>query len=195
MPAVRAHRILFGPGLLSVPVVSKGKPPRKLPIMRTAGEIGAAKVIRAARVDHVVDLMTSGQWASARSIRALTTEWQVSIGAVQDYAREASGIIRHSLAGHEDEIRSQIIAGIDHVRETAMKLQKAVVVGKEVQLFDAPNCGAALAAYELQLRALGLITLKVEARDVTKMTKDEQLARWKELTGHDFEPNPSKGGE
>ncbi len=65
----------------------------------------AARILRESRVDQIVGLMTSGAWSSARSIRDLTTEWNVSVGAVQDYAREASGIIRHALSGHEDEIR------------------------------------------------------------------------------------------
>lgn len=142
-----------------------------------------ARALRDTRVDYVVGLMTSGKWQAARSHRSLARKWEVSIGAVQDYAREASGIVRYAVAGDLDGIRSQILAGIENVRVVAMKLQKYVRTGdKEFEPMAAPNVDAALRSYELQAKLLGLMVEKrqeVTPVDMAPEEKRAELARLK----------------
>lgn len=124
---------------------------------RPRSDPARARLLRETRVSHVVDLMTKGKWEGAKSHRALAKKWECSVGAVADYAREASGIIRHAVSGDLETIRTAILTGIDEVRRTAMRLKKVQRTGVEsYEVLDAPDCKAALAAYELQARMLGI---------------------------------------
>lgn len=116
-----------------------------------------ARALRDARVDHIVGLMANGWWLSARSTRELSKRWGVGMNTVHDYAREASGIIRRSVAGVADDIRSVVLAKVERAGELALQIEKHERVGPdEYERVRAPNVSAALQAYDIQLRALGL---------------------------------------
>jgi hypothetical protein len=94
------------------------------------------------RVDRVVDLMTRGEWQGARSARELAGEWDVHMHTVHDYAREASGIIRRSLEGDAEDLRAQLLAGLDELTRKAT---------------SAGEYRAAIAGFELRAKVLGLV--------------------------------------
>ena len=135
-----------------------------------------AREIREQRVDHIVGLMSRGQWRAAASHRELSREWDISIGAVQDYAREASGIIRHLVSDDADNVRAQIIACVEQIRYDALNATKSTIGGDE---YNAPDLNAALKAVELHAKLLGLITQKVDAKvsDTNPLSARDYLAR------------------
>lgn len=134
-------------------------------------------------MDHVADLMLSGKWRGTKTHRELAAKWEISTGAVADYAREASSVIRRAVAGDGgEEIRAQILAGVEHVRRVAMGLKKPMLVAKDhYELVNTPDVKAALQSYEIHARILGLeAPTKVEVtekpmsrRDLIKALRDE----------------------
>jgi hypothetical protein len=124
-------------------------------------------------VDHIVELMARGEWEGTRTTLALAAEWGISRGAVSDYAREASGIIRRLIEGDPADIKAEILAGIERVRLIALELVKTERVGKdEYAQVRAPNVSAALQAYELKAKLLGLFP-KGEIDLNVKQTEDD----------------------
>lgn len=142
----------------------------------TISDPGRAREIREERVDHIVGLMSKGQWRAAASHRELIREWGVSLGAVQDYAREASGIIRHLISDDADNVRAQIIACVEQIRFDALNATRHTLEGNE---YDAPDLHSALKAVELHAKLLGLITQKVDQRvtDAKRVLDDDLRMR------------------
>jgi len=141
-----------------------------------------AREERDARVDHIVELMARGEWEGTRTTLALAGEWEVSRGAVSDYAREASGIIRRLIEGDPEDIKAEILAGIERVRLIALELTKTERVGKdEYASVRTPNVAAALQAYELKAKLLGLFpkgeldlnVRKGDEQDLSGLTDEE----------------------
>lgn len=81
-----------------------------------------------------------------------------------------------------------LMAGVDAVRRTALERTRTYVVqrgkdcSEEVCVPD-PDCKAALSAYELTAKLLGLITTKVDAtvRDYSNLSPEEFEAKRAEL--------------
>jgi hypothetical protein len=105
-----------------------------------------ARAQRDQRVDIVLDRMTAGEWQGTRTARELAASWECSLGAVQDYAREASGIIRKVIEGDAADLRAQLLTGLADLKRRAL---------------EACDLKAALGAFELEAKVLGLITQKV----------------------------------
>lgn len=143
----------------------------------------AARALRDTRVSHIVDLMTKFQWHGLRTHRQLAAKWECSVGAVADYAREASGIVRRAVSGDLDVIRTEILTGIHRVRDVAMKLTKPMLVAKECYEFvSTPDVNAALRSYELQAKMLGLFPSEPAVeRPPDTMTPDEHRAELAKL--------------
>jgi len=135
------------PGLALMEAESRGFKERTA--ARQAGDPAHARAVKDQRVDHIVRLMAHGEWHGAGSHHELSDAWGVSIAAVQEYARIASGIIRVVVEGNPDEVRAEIIAGIEAIKAQAIKQREL---------------RTALQAVDLKARMLGLITNKVEAR-------------------------------
>jgi hypothetical protein len=136
-----------------------------------------AKQLRDTRVDHVADLMLSGAWRGTKTHRELAAKWEISVGAVADYAREASGVIRRAVSGSGgEEIRSQILAGVEHVRRVAMRLKKPFKMGRDdYQLLPAPDVKAALMSYDLSAKLLGVTAQMMP--DWANLSEDEKWAK------------------
>lgn len=137
-----------------------------------------ARELRATRVDHIISIMSRGQWQGLRSHRALAKKWEASVHSVADYAREANSIIRHAVSGDIEVIRTEILTGIHRVRDVAMKLTRPMLVAKEVYDFvSTPDVGAALRSYELQAKMLGLFPSEpTHERKPEEMNREEHVA-------------------
>jgi hypothetical protein len=141
--------------------------------------------VRDGRVDKIVGLMSRGKWNGAASHRDLAQQWRVSVHAVAEYAREASGIVRRVIQDDPESIRAEILAGIEHVRVVAMRLVKPMMVGyREYEDRPMPDVGAALRAYELRAKMLGLMVDEVHvtetpARAASPDEERAELARLK----------------
>ncbi len=137
-----------------------------------------ARAQRDARVDRIVAMMADGTWTATQA-RELATEWAIGLGAVQDYAREASGIIRRVVMGEPDDIKAQILAGVEKIRTVAMGKTRTVVTkdGDAVTWAD-PDCKAALSAFELQAKMLGLIVNKHQDVAPEKLPTADLLAEY-----------------
>lgn len=148
-------------------------------LSRTDPARAQARDLRDQRVDRVVHLMAMGWWAGARSTRTLAEEWNISMHAVSEYAREASGIIRRLVEGDPGDVKAEILAGIAHLRELALAQTKFERTGPDTyEERRTPNVGAALQAYELRARLLGLfptekIQVTVDAPDLSALSEDE----------------------
>lgn len=135
------------------------------------------RAIRDSRVDEIIKRMSRGDWDGARSHQQLAEQWNVSVGAVQDYAREASGVIRRIVDGDKQDILAEILAGVRHTRKLALsRIRVAVSKDGHVNEYEDPDCRTAIAADELTLRALGLIVQKTQEVAPTNLS-DEQLAK------------------
>jgi hypothetical protein len=143
----------------------------------------AARALRDTRVTHIADLMTKFQWHGLRTHRKLAAKWECSVGAVADYAREASGIIRRAVSGDLDVIRTEILTGIHRVRDVALKLTKPMLVAKDTYDFvNTPDVNAALRSYELQAKMLGLFPAEPSVeRAPDTMTPEEHRAELAKL--------------
>jgi hypothetical protein len=152
-----------------------------------------ARAERDERVDIIVGHMATGTWGGLRSARDLSLQWGVSIHAVNEYAREASGIVRSVVSGDPETIRSAILAGIENVERTALTLVKHVQTGhRQYEPVVAPDCAAALRGYELRLKTLGLIVDKHEVK-VAEPTDEEFDARaieWLTSRGYEVSKKP-----
>lgn len=126
---------------------------------------------REERVDHIVGLMARGEWRAAASHRDLAVLWGVSVGSVQDYAREASGILRHLVEGDVEGIRAAVVASVERIRVDALANTRTWK-GKQ---YPSPDYRSALMAVELQAKLLGLIVNKADVRvsPVDNMSEDE----------------------
>jgi hypothetical protein len=100
---------------------------------------------RERRVDAVLDLMSRGEWDGMRSHRALAKEWSCSLGAVQDYAREAYGISRKLMLLTPEQKE-------DARAHYAATLRKNAERAAEAEDFNAVN-----RAIELQMRLTGVL--------------------------------------
>jgi hypothetical protein len=151
----------------------------EIALARTDPARAQARDLRDQRVDHVVHLMAMGWWAGARSTRTLAEEWGISMHAVSEYAREASGIIRRLVDGDPNDVKAEILAGIAHIRELALAQTKFERTGPDsFEERHTPNVSAALQAYELRARLLGLfpreeIQVTVDAPDLSDLSEDE----------------------
>jgi hypothetical protein len=114
-----------------------------------------AKIEREVRVDRVLSLMSRGAWFGVRTTRELATEWSCSQGAVNDYAREASGIIRHVLSDDVEELRAQLLLGAEDIRRRALRKSG----GSDLR--------SALGALELRAKVLGLVVQRIDAKVTT----------------------------
>ena len=137
-----------------------------------------AKEERDRRVDHIVNEMARGEWSGARSTILLAAEWGCSKHAVSEYAREASGIIRRLVAGDPDDVRAEIVAGIERLRLIATEATKFELVGfQQYEERRAPNVDAALRAYELRAKVLGLLVQNVKVTEEIAKLPDDELRR------------------
>lgn len=143
----------------------------------------SARALRDTRVTHCIALMTKFQWQGIRTHRQLAKKWECSVGAVADYAREASGAIKRAVSGDLETIRTEILLGIHSVRDVAMKLTKPMLVAKETYEFvSTPDVGAVLRSYELQAKMLGLFPSEPSIeRAPDTMTPDEHRAELAKL--------------
>lgn len=149
---------------------------------RTDGARAKARALRDSRIDHIVGMMTGGRWRGSASHRDLSQQWGVSIGCVGEYAVEASSLIRRSVSGDLEALRTQILAGVEHVRRVAMRLQKYVKTGSETyEPHPTPDVKAALASYELQAKMLGLLVERRQEVTPDRMTPQERAEDLKSL--------------
>lgn len=122
-----------------------------------------ARQLRDERVDEIIRLMSRGEWQGERSHAALAEQWELSPHTVTDYAREASSIIRRIVDGDKREVLAEILAGVRYTRQLALgKVRVAVSKGGDVHEYADPDVRSAIAADELTLKALGLLTVKVQ---------------------------------
>ena len=105
-----------------------------------------ARAVRDGRVDEIVTLMCHGRWEGLLTTSELAAQWSVSRQIVSEYAREASSIIRHLSEGAKEDIKAEILAGIERLRIIADRHGRVDVRGVKV----------ALDAYDMRMRALGL---------------------------------------
>jgi hypothetical protein len=98
------------------------------------------------RIDHVTHMMAMGEWSGARSTRELAETWGVSMHCVSEYARVASAIIRRVTKGDPEDVRAEVIAGIERLR----------LIATEHSRRDVRGVTAALSAYDLRAKLLGL---------------------------------------
>ncbi len=117
-----AHR---KPGRQVVTPARTGKCPPRVkadPARRT-------KLTKTERVRHIVDLMTSGQFVTARTTHELAVEWGMNETLVAQDTAEASRVVRGALQSPE-EIRSRMAATLEDVirRSMGKKLQGRTVV-------------------------------------------------------------------
>lgn len=130
------------------------------------------------QIDHIVKLMIEGEWKGAQSHRELAAGWGCHPRTVGDRAVTASAIVKRAGGPLEDWVLLKL-AELEHVKETAMRLQKAVVVAGEVQLFDAPDTKAAAMAIKLQLEARGVFVRKVQVNANIAPGEDVKAVRAK----------------
>ena len=128
--------------------------------------------------------MARGRWFGAKTSVQLTAEWGVKIAAVQNYASEASGIIRRVVEGDPAEIKAEIIAGIQSIQQLALDRQRTWVTkdGSQVTV-EEPDFRVALDALLGRARLLGLGSDRVELTgkdgaplDLSGMTNEELIA-------------------
>lgn len=139
----------------------------------------AARQLREQRVDKIVGLMSHGKWNGAASHRDLGAQWGVSMHAVAEYAREASGIVRRVVEGNAGDIRAEIFAGLERIRVVAMKLVKPMRVGPDIyEDRVVPDLPSAIRAYELRAKMLGLMIDRVEvSQEIAGLSREETIVR------------------
>ena len=136
---------------------------------------------RATRVDRIVAMMADGSWRGMKSWRALSVEYGVGMDAVRDYAREASGILRHAMQGSLEDLRERILLGVEAVTNAALDRKRAVPVRDGgVELVADPDCKAALAGYELQAKMLGLSEVKPGAAHAPQFQSAREMLDYTE---------------
>jgi len=142
------------------------KRPRKRAPSKAARAAQAKKTETEGRIDRILDLMTSGTWIAGRSHRQLAVEWGITVTTVERLAAEASRVLRRFTRGERELIKARMIAGIEAIRLRAEMRQR--VRYRKVKASDGstelqevrdpdPDFTAALRAYELQARMLGLL--------------------------------------
>lgn len=150
----------------------KRNPPRESGNLASSGharaEAAEAEKLAAQRaldaiVRGIVDDMCAGKWQTGVSHRILADTHGVELKTVQGWAARAAAIIRQC-RGNGDEIRDQIVAGVEDIRRRALESK------------DLRN---ALSAYELQAKLLGsMATAKIE---VTTPPREQLLGRVRNL--------------
>lgn len=122
-----------------------------------ARELEEKKALREARIDEILKLMASGQWSTKLKI-ARAQLWACSVDCVNDYASTASSIIRRAVGEKKEEIRAEIVAGIEQIHADALALGELKI---------------ALDALLGKAKVLGLMATTVEHKglpDPEKMT-------------------------
>lgn len=130
------------------------------------------------RVDHIVSLMARGDWAGTRTTLELAEQWGCTRFAVAEYAATAGAVMRRLVMGDPESIRQEILAGIERLRLIATETTKFERVGPTEYIERrAPNVEAALRAYELRAKMLGLIVQNVKVSEEIAKLPDDELRR------------------
>lgn len=116
----------------------------------------------AARQDHIIRMMLSGQWKGARSRRSLAKEWAVHERTVGDDAVVASGVLSRRGKPIEELIDAKY-AELEQIQSAAMRHKRAMQVsdgeaGSHIEYVPDPDFGAAIKAVQTQLEIRGVGT-------------------------------------
>lgn len=141
---------------------SSGVPPADKPTGHARGKAAPEKKApkKAARIQHIVELMCSGCWVRGVTGVELAAEWSLHVSTVEADAAEASRIVR-GLVADDDELKAMILQTLQTITRRAMhrgQLRTAVESLKAIATtsgVDAPkkvNVGGSLA----DVLALGL---------------------------------------
>lgn len=138
------------------------------------------KAERERRVDHVLDLMAKGEWAS-RMTFTLAQEWGCSWTTVRDYASEAGAILRHVYQGDPEVVRAKLVAGIEAIRERCFTRTRSFVMrnGPDSEVVETPDpdLKTALASYSEMAKVLGVVVTKHQEVPSDNATPEETLAQ------------------
>ncbi len=130
---------------------------------------------RIERVDEVLGMLTRGA-RSTRVCAEKSREWGVGLHTVQEYVREASTVLKYVVLGDPEDIRAQIVAGIEDIRRRCREKTRSFVLrrGEESELVEVPDpdLKTALASYEAVAKACGIVVTKVQ--EVPADTKPEE---------------------
>lgn len=131
------------------------------------------------QIDHILKLMLEGEWKGAESHRVLAAGWGCHPRTVGDRAVAAAAVLRRIGGPVEDLVKAKL-AELEHIKETAMGLQRPVVVDKQVELYPAPDVKTAAMAVKTYLEVLGAFnhTRKVQV-DGIKPGEDARTVREK----------------
>lgn len=124
------------------------------------------------RVQHIIEMMSLGEWLRGQTITVLAAEWGISESRVKDLSAEAW---RRVCATADDAhtIRPTIAGSL------MVALERAMAAGRY---------GDVARLADVWTRIVG--ARAPEARVEVSLTEEQARARFKELTGREWEPAP-----
>lgn len=117
-------------------------------------------------VQDCVDLMVSGRWVPGKSVHVIAEKHGVSWRTVENWATNASRIVRLAIQKDTEDIRAQLVATLADIVSEAR---------------DAGDRKAAVMAVAEQAKLLGLVVQRHEVQAMTPDEADRLIAEAKKL--------------
>lgn len=124
----------------------------------------------------IIGAMCDGTWQVGKSHRELGERYSVTEDTVRGWASEASRFLR-MCRGNEDEIRTQIIMGIQACGARCLGRKRAFITGAgELREADDPDLRTFLGTLELLARVHGLLDRKTKNEVPTEEAELDEIA-------------------
>lgn len=145
---------------------------------------------------EIQGMMARCEWVTGVSHHEFAKRYRVSPETVKRWSSEASRHLRLLASEDPDEIRAEIVAGIQHVRTVALgKIRKFSNVHGDVIEYPDPDCRTALSTFELLAKAYGVLVEKHEHKVNLGEWTEEQLLEELKKAGWDVTKREERNGE